>query len=437
MIHWDRVHQRVALFSQLCWFIRLRWIAAAGVMAFALVDWVGMQWYPYHWQGLVVGGVIAAYNLVLYAVTRPSPSLLKNRLALGMLAWAQILPDLACLSYLTVWTGGIHSPFSGLFVLHMVFASLLMPKAMAYTAALAAWALLAAGMWAFNSWPEARHVPFLLGWGLMLLATVFLANHLTGNLRRHRQRVLQQNQRIRTMSTQLRRQSQAMIQHEKMVAMGQMAAGVAHEIANPLANMDSMLQLLQRKPDRLPPDAVEKLREQVARINRIVRQLTQFARPPETDWQTMPVGDLVERSLQLVRLDPRLRGVRLEVEVSPQAGMVRVQAQAMEQVLVNIILNALDAMASVREPRLAIRASRREAECRLEVADNGHGIAPEHMGRLFEPFFTTKPVGKGTGLGLSISYGLVRQHGGRIEIRSEPGQGATFMICLPASSAAP
>jgi signal transduction histidine kinase len=433
----DKIHQRLALLSQLCWFVSLRWIAGACVIAFTLVDWLLLHRYRYHEAMLGVGIVIGGYNAILYRLTRPAPSLVKSRSVLTTLACAQILLDLACLTLLTMWTGGLGSPFTGLFVLHMVLASLLLPSGMAYAGAGAAILMLACGLLAFDRWPDAQHLPVLLGWALMLVSTVFLANHVTQNMRRHRLRVLQQNRRIRMMSDQLRRQRQAMIQHEKMVAMGQMAAGVAHEITNPLASMDSMLQLLQRKPDRLAGDTADKLREQVTRISNIVRQLTQFAHPPEAQWQTVSVGDLVERSLQMVRFDHRIRQVRLDVRVSGQTQLVLAQPQAMEQVLVNIILNALDAMAEVSEPRLEIRADRDRNECRIEIADNGHGIAAEHLNRLFEPFFTTKPVGKGTGLGLSISYSMVRQHGGRIEVQSLPNQGARFTIYLPASPNVP
>jgi signal transduction histidine kinase len=437
MIHWDTVHQNLAIFSQLCWFIRLRWAAAAAVIAGTLADRLYLHWFSYHWHMLGVGIVVAGYNLVLCALTRPSPSLLKNSAALIALAWAQILPDLACLALLTMWTNDVRSPLAGLFVLHMVFASLLLPRAMAYAGAAIAWLMLAAGLVAMNSWPDPQHAPIPMGWALMLVTTVFVANHITENLRRHRERVLQQNQRIRMMSDQLRRQRQAMVQHEKMVAVGQMAAGVAHEITNPLASMDSMLQLLRRKPDRIAGETVERLAEQVGRITQIVRHLTRFAHPPEAQWQVVGIGDLIDRSLQLVRFDHRLRRVHVEQDVSPQTGQVRVQPQAIEQVLVNIILNALDAVADVPQPHLQIRASQREGQCRIEVSDNGHGIAPEHMDRLFEPFFTTKPVGKGTGLGLSISYSIVQQHGGRIEIDSQRGLGARFTICLPARRGVP
>ena len=433
----DKIHQRLALLSQLCWFVSLRWIAGACVIAFGLVDGLLLHRYEHVDEMLGAGMAIGGYNAILYRLTRPSPSLVKSRSVLITLACAQILLDLACLTLLTMWTGGLSSPFIDLFVLHMVLASLLLPSGMAYAGAGAASLMMAWGLSAFGGWPDAGHMPILLGWALMLVSTVFVANHVTQNMRRHRQRVLQQNRRIRIMSDQLRRQGQAMIQHEKMVAMGQMAAGVAHEITNPLASMDSMLQLLQRKPDRMKADDADKLREQVARISNIVRQLTQFAHPPEAQWQTVSVGELVERSLQMVRFDQRIRQVRLDVQISPQAQRILAQPQAMEQVLVNIILNALDAMTDVSEPRLEIRADCHDGQCRIEIADNGHGIAAGNMNRLFEPFFTTKPVGKGTGLGLSISYSMVRRHGGRIEVQSLPNQGARFTIYLPASPNVP
>jgi C4-dicarboxylate-specific signal transduction histidine kinase len=105
---------------------------------------------------------------------------------------------------------------------------------------------------------------------------------------------------------------------------------------------------------------------------------------------------------------------------------------AMQQVLVNLIVNALDALAETKEPKLVVRTSRNERWCVIELSDNGHGIQPQHLGRVFEPFFTTKPVGQGTGLGLSISYNLIKRHDGRCEVRSEPGRGTTFDIYLPA-----
>jgi C4-dicarboxylate-specific signal transduction histidine kinase len=146
------------------------------------------------------------------------------------------------------------------------------------------------------------------------------------------------------------------------------------------------------------------------------------------------LNEIVDQSLHMLRFDKRLKEVRIERRYSPNAGSLALLPQALQQVLVNLIINSLDAMAKTPEPMLTIRTDRRDGSCVVEVTDNGTGIAPENMGRLFEPFFTTKPAGKGTGLGLSISYSLMRKQGGSISVRSRPGAGTSFTIRLPISS---
>jgi C4-dicarboxylate-specific signal transduction histidine kinase len=188
---------------------------------------------------------------------------------------------------------------------------------------------------------------------------------------------------------------------------------------------------VERHPDQLTDQTVATLHEQVARIHRIVRQLTEFAHPNETAWQVRPVNDLVATTLEMVRFDRRWRGVEVRCELDPNAGAVRVMPPAMQQVLVNMLLNALDALAGVASARLTVATSVRDEWCAIEIGDNGKGIAPEDLPHVFEPFFTTKPLGQGTGLGLSISYSLVKRHGGECEVTSRAGEGTMFRILLP------
>jgi two-component system NtrC family sensor kinase len=217
-----------------------------------------------------------------------------------------------------------------------------------------------------------------------------------------------------------------------MIAMGQMAAGVTHEITNPLASIDSVLQLAQRHPDRVKPQTLQTLREQVQRINQIIRQMKTFAHPAEMAAQTLPLNAVVEQALDMLRFDPRMKNVEIQREYDPATGAIVLWPQAIEQVLVNLITNALDAMAESSARVLGVRTRRRDGWCVIEISDTGHGIDPQHMPRLFEPFFTTKPVGQGTGLGLSISYSLMQKQGGSISARSKPGRGSTFILRLPA-----
>jgi two-component system sensor kinase FixL len=244
----------------------------------------------------------------------------------------------------------------------------------------------------------------------------------------------QAESRVSELNLQLEQQQEAMIQHEKMTAMGQMAAGVAHEIANPLASMDGLLQLVMRHPERLDDDTGRVLRDQVARINRIVRDLTRFAHPGDGEWSLVRVNDLVEDALGMMRFDHRMRAVEVEMRLSSEAGTVEAVPSSIQQVVVNLVVNALDAMADATDGRRLVVSTGREGDwCLIEVQDSGHGIAAEDLDRVFEPFFTTKPVGQGTGLGLSVSYSLVRRHGGRCEVTSESGRWTRFVVRLPAA----
>jgi signal transduction histidine kinase len=218
-----------------------------------------------------------------------------------------------------------------------------------------------------------------------------------------------------------------------MIAMGQMAAGVAHEVANPLASMDGLLQLLERRPDKATPENFARLREQIARITGIVRQLTDFAHPGAGggEWREASVNDVIAKALEVLRFDRRLKRATVNKELDPNVPAMRIQPAALEQVIINMSLNAADAMEGVEQPTLRVTTQLRDGEVVIAIADNGVGMPAEVRRRIFEPFFTTKPVGKGTGLGLSISYSLIRKHDGQIEVASTPNQGTTFEIRLP------
>ncbi len=426
----------LALLGQLRWFIRLRWSASAVVILGALVDWYWLGWYERAPSMVWVGAGLLAYNTMLWAIMSRRPATTWRNPTLVALAWIQILLDLCCLTLLVAWTNGTRSPLLGFFVFHMVISSLLLPRLMAYLWAAISGIMLLGGLWLTEQWPAQRmEALFILGWIIMLLITVYLTSNITLSLRRHRRHVLRQRYRIRAMSVKLRHQHQAMVQQEKMAAMGQLAAGVAHEIANPLASIDSLLQLVERKPEQLRKGLAGKLRGQIERITQTVQQLTQFAHPGAHQRELTSLDEVVGWALQMIRFDSRVRKVKIEArrEISPGAGMINARHHAMEQVVVNVILNALDAMVDQPEPRLSIRVRLVGRRCIVEITDNGHGIPPENLDRIFEPFFTTKPVGKGTGLGLAVSHATIHDHGGNIEVESSPA-GTKFTISLPTAS---
>jgi two-component system sensor kinase FixL len=543
------------LVAELRWFVRLRWFAGLAVVAATMSNALGQGWTTgLHARFLIVGAAILVYNLLFWPLVRNYPDK-GARIPAPTMAWGQIVPDLAALTLLTIWTGALASPLLLAYVLHMVLASLLLPPMAAYAVAATAMAMLFGGLWSAEQWPAGRNEALMAtGWMLTLLLTIFLTNHISHGLRAHETELRRQNRRTRgildtapdgiitvdeqgtmqsvnpaaetifgfhasemvgrsismlmpdphrnehdgyiadylrtrraeiiglvretaarhkngkvfpieltvgevplggeriftgivrditdrkaaeaelkQLNEELLRQQQALIQHEKMAGMGQMAAGMAHEIANPLASMDSVLQLITRHPDRLGPDTAEVLREQINRINELVRRMKDFAHPVETAWERVLVNDVIGGALEMIRFDQRTRRVEISRELAPDAGRAEIMPHAIQQVVINLVLNALDAVAGVSEPRITVTTRRHDSGCVIEVTDNGRGIAPEHLSHVFEPFFTTKPVGQGTGLGLSISYSLVERHHGRLEVANRPGQGTTFSIHLPAS----
>jgi signal transduction histidine kinase len=449
--HASRRRSPTLLAEFLRWFIGLRWLAAAVAILAASLDWRLFHAYPHGGAKVAVGVGMLVYNAALWAILRHRPTgrvtsgetrpptrraRFSGRVFLLTLAWLQIILDMIALALLALWTGGTQSPLLGLFALHMVFASLLLPRPMAYASAGMAMIIV------FETLSLAHQYPthnadrlLLLGWAATLCCTVFVGSQIARSLRRERRRLVRQTRKLLAVDTQLRRQQRAMAQHEKMVALGQMAAGVAHEIANPLASIDSLLQLMQRKPEKLKPESIQTLHEQTDRIARIVRELTTFARPADSaEQQTLPINDVVTEALGMLAFDPRMKATRLQKSFAPDTGVVPMLPQAIQQVLVNLLRNALDATERTPQPTLTLRTARHDGWVVIEIADNGPGITPKNLKHLFEPVFTTKPVGKGTGLGLSISYSLIARHGGSISVTSKPGEGATFRIKLPAEA---
>jgi PAS domain S-box-containing protein len=243
---------------------------------------------------------------------------------------------------------------------------------------------------------------------------------------------------LRAAQAEAARSREALHQSEKLTALGALLAGVAHELNNPLSvvvGYSSMLQELS--PDPAMAGRLEKIHAAAERCARIVRTFLAMARARPPKRGPVDLADVTMGALDLAGYGLRSADVQVAVDVSGALPPVQGDADQLHQVVVNLVVNAQQALLARTSPRrLAVRAWREGAEAVLEVADNGPGMTPEVAKRAFEPFFTTKPQGVGTGVGLSVCHGIVEAHGGRIELSTAPGEGARFRVRLPLAEAA-
>lgn len=230
--------------------------------------------------------------------------------------------------------------------------------------------------------------------------------------------------------TEQRRIQEQIAHAEKLAALGQMVAGVMHEMNNPLATIDACADALRERPSKEHPDLLSMIEAEVARASRIARDLLAFSRPPPAEKGAVDVQETVEETLRLLQHHKRFRKIRVQREYVYDLPPVWANQERLVQVFMALCVNALDAMEDDGE--LRVRTERvGDHELAVAFIDSGCGIAPGEIPKIFEPFYTTKPPGKGTGLGLSVCYGIIAEHGGRIEVDSTLGVGSNFRVVLP------
>ncbi len=240
---------------------------------------------------------------------------------------------------------------------------------------------------------------------------------------------------------ELRDKQEQLVQAGKLATLGELTTGVAHELNNPLNNTGlfvgnavDLIELGVTDKGQIVRELRHAL-QQVGKATEIISHLRTFGRAAPASREPISLRQVIERALVLMREQLRLREIEVTVDLGPEEPVVVGNPIQLEQVFINLLTNARDAVAG--SARKAIRISGSVAAAAVEVAfaDTGPGIPPGLERRIFDPFFTTKEVGKGTGLGLSITYGIVKEHGGTISVVSRPGEGATFLLNLPLASA--
>ncbi len=415
------------------------------------------------WFGLLVGYLLVniepragsntpALNAILglgaaYALLDTVYSL-RGRVFLGRFPLAISAMEALFIGLLCYFDSGLESPFRYYYLLSLIICAVRYPAHITFvTCALhcASYALLFVALP-----PEQRHVlpvvltVVILGWVTWALtALAYLLKRVGEHLAQLNQ-ALEQHQteledRIAERTRELSESQAHVLHQEKMAAFGLLAAGIAHEVGNPLTSISSLVQMLQRRgTDEHTQEKLRLVAEQLGRIQGILRELIDFSRPAATERVWCSPAEIVQAALNIAKYYKPTRGKTIQTDFPGDCPSIFAVRDQLVQAVLNLVLNAIDATA--KGGRIDVRVGRTAGELGelgellIEVQDDGQGISPEDAKKLFQPYFTTKR--HGTGLGLFVTNKLVADHGGRVSFESSPGQGATFRVHLPVESCA-
>ena len=431
-----------SLLTQVAWFNRLRWVVGTGVLVLCAVAAHALAVIADPVPLYLLGGLTLIAN---YCYRIVFPRLQWSHLTVVRRhVFLQIGGDLAILTALLHFSGGVTNPLALFYSFHAFIAALVLSVRAAIVVAISSIALLV-GLGAAERLGWLRHHPLDLGLvnllGVQPLGFCLLVFAYGTTLAFSIYFVATVLDRLRENEGQLLRLGRHLALSEKLASIGTLAAGVSHEINNPIGVITGKVQVLRyRVQDGDPAEKLladlDVIEKHARRIVSITAGLLQFSREAPFELRPVDVPALLREAADLVRVPYRAASVELEVAPAPLPAGTTVLGSGnhLLQVLINILLNAKDA--SPANSRVALSSSCSATELVVEIVDHGVGILPEHLGKIFDPFFTTKDVDKGTGLGLAISHGIVERHRGRIEVDSEPGKGTRFRVVLPVQAGA-
>jgi len=239
------------------------------------------------------------------------------------------------------------------------------------------------------------------------------------------------------MAKQLETKQEQLLQSRKMASIGTFTSGIAHELNNPLNNISLTAEsLMEDFTEMTKEEASEMMMEilaQADRASQVVKNLLEFSRTERPVLLELSINEVLDRTIKLIKNQIMVTGIHLKRENSKNLPLIQGRNQDLQQVFINILLNSIQAMKDLSGENIItiLTGPGPDGYIRIDFSDTGIGIKPENMKHIFDPFFTTKPVGRGTGLGLSLVYGIIRTHGGYVEVKSEINKGTTFSIYLP------
>lgn len=240
--------------------------------------------------------------------------------------------------------------------------------------------------------------------------------------------------------TEQKKLEQQLIHAQKMESMGLLAAGLAHEVGNPLASISSLVQVIQRtNKDEFTNQKLELIKSQINRISKIIRDLVNFSRQSTYELQSTDINKVLKSAIEIARVSKKAKGINFIEEYNSEIPVLYLVPDQLQQVFLNILINAIDALCldanrmvySNSNPQIISKTYKDENRVYISITDNGIGIPDSAIDKIFDPFYTTKKVGEGTGLGLWVSYNIIKSFQGEIQVNSIEGEGTTFTIILP------
>lgn len=439
------------------WFIKIRWLAivcATVLIIFAcpILKMLSEETLlPLFFFVLVLTGLNLRYSNIVDRIKNPYRFII-----------IQVVLDLVVLSGFIEFSGGLENPLYLLYLLHVIIAAVLLSPRDALRLTFIAWSLLAfisIGQMSkllphhtFKIFPHEYEYEsevvfhasldplFVLGrlggFAVIMGGTSYFVILIMKRLREDQQNLVKTTERALSESAERVKAQAQLHQASKMAAIGELTGRIAHEINNPISVINAKVKLLLSDfGDGLPLERIltdlQKVDKHTERIATITKGLLAFSRPSIGNKEPLDIHQVLRTSLNLVETNFSTSGIMLKTVFAREPLWVRGNFTELQQVILNIANNAIDAMPKGGE--LIISTAKRPSDSKIliYISDTGTGISDENLSHIFEPFFTTKPEGKGTGLGLAVSQGLIHSHGGAIDVTSTPDKGSTFTILLP------
>jgi len=448
------------LLARLQWLVKLRWLFLLGLGAVLFFATKVFALEMNLILLLVIAGAVSFYNLgfyLLHLYIRPKNVKKTTYRGLRIEANLQIGLDLLALILLIHFSGGIENPFIFFFVFHMILGSILLTGRDIWFQAVFAVSILFS-LLALSYFKIINHyhiqgfaiehlwtnVPYILAGVVSFSATIFMAVYMTNSISRSlrnrskelfvtKNRLEEKSQELEKVNRELIRQQNLLVQSEKLVSLGKLSAGIAHELNNPLTGVLSFSHFIK---DACSANAqvqhdVDTVIREAERCKKIIKGLLDFARQSQPEKKRDDVVQVLNKTIVLLENHKDFKNIHIAKEFPEKLPPIMFDVDQIQQVFMNLIVNAQEAMPKGGTLHISAALNQNGDQIEVKFCDPGIGIGEKNLKEIFDPFFTTKEGG--TGLGLSISLGIIENHGGKLEVISSPHEGSTFVVKLPIS----